>query len=483
MSITTKAAGARAAEAAMESYTTQHVALSAEQEETMRALTRLRAELRTAATELASLVLAHAEPEHLARLDSYLPGLGLKSARVLKEAERERLARRLGEIDTDPDFQNRQALLSDYNGELGHGLHALRASCAESQERRDSFDGCKTFVFALNSHLRQAQGASAFQSFWRAVTLSNVRESSARKSSCQKFGHSDWSSLVVEYDSLYERLAVDLPRLAQLEERRHRLEQLEAEREEAYRWATHFEEQLTVYLRELFAERVVTMRLDSLCARTRGRAALLVARLDVLRAQVAYLDALHAYLEGEATDRLARVSKLRYVRSRWARSYGPLRSDKTKWLVTVPAIKAESCEKCCRWSRRLRQNIESYQDYEAYASYLAGIPGMLPYDAFAYGSAEAMPYEGFVRQVLPALERHRRTSGQTRADYSAFKAKDKERGAQAKDPREEAGHYETSEGDLEEPFEIEDDSFDQNAAIGAAAYYSAASTTDYGDYS
>lgn len=487
MSITTKAAGVQAANAAINSYTDQRVALTLEHDETAKSLDRLRQELRNAPLELASLLLPHAELEHLSKLDQLLPGLGLRQARSAKEGERERFSRRLQEIESDIDFQNRETLRSDFNGELGHGLYALRASCAEAQERRDSLDGCKTFTFALNRQLDQSQGLSAFQSFWRVVTLSSVRENSARKSSCEKFGSPDWQSLVAEYDGLYERLAVDLPRLAQLEERRQRLDALEQEREEASRWTFHFEEQLTSHLKELFSDRVTTLKLDTLCSKTRGRAAMMVARLDALRAQVEYLQALANYLEGEATDRQARVAKLTYVRGRWARSYGPLRSDKTKWLVTVPAIKAESCDKCCRWSRRLRQNLEGYQDFESYAVYLSGIPGMLPYDAFAYGSSEAMPYEGFVRQVIPALERHRVVTGQLKADYAPFKAKDKERGSQGRDPREESGQYDNPQGDLEGSFETEveseRDSFDDDAALGAAAYYATASSMDYGDLS
>jgi hypothetical protein len=487
MSITNKGAGAKAAEQAIESYRRQRDDMVAERDEIGNALRSLRTELVTVKEELASLLFPNASVDHLANLDACLVGLGLAAKRSRKEGERPVFAARLARVEASPDYAQREALLSDYNGELGHGLFSLRAQCEELSERRDAMDACSTFTFALNRHLERAEGLSTFQSFWRAVTFSSTRENSARKNSCEKFGYTDWDTMLADYDSLYETLAVQVPKLSETEERRRRLDELVLEQQQMHGWVHDFESKLAEHLRQVFIDHSDDLGLDKICGRLKGKAAYLVAKLDAIRAKVAYLQSLDCYLEAEAMDRSARVSKLSRVKSRWAaKSWDRLRSDKTKWLVTVPAIKAESSEKCCRWSRRVRQNLEDYQDYESYGAYLAGVPGMLAYDAFAYGSTESMPYEGFTRAAIPALDRYRRDKNQAKPDYAPFKKIDKERGAKTRDPREEAGDYESYGNDGHDGTDSMWDDGDlavAAVAVGGAAYYSSSHSSDFTDLS
>ena len=487
MSITNKGAGAKAAELAIESYRRQRDDMVAERHEIGNALQRLRADLATAQEQLAAALLPNASVDHLANLDACLDGLGLAAKRSRKESERPIFTARLSRVEADPDFSQREALLSDYDGELGHELFSLRAQCAELSERRDALDACTTFTFALNRHLEKVEGLGTFQSFWRAVTFSATRENFARKSSCEKFGYSDWDTMLADYDQLYQTLAVQLPKLSETEERRRRLDELVLEHQQMHGWVHDFETKLAEHLRQAFIDRSSEIGLDKLCGRLKGKAAHLVAKLDATRAKVAYLQSLDCYLEAEAMERSGRVSKLTYVKNRWAaKSWDRLRSDKTKWLVTVPAIKAESSEKCCRWSRRVRQNLEDYQDYESYGAYLAGVPGMLAYDAFAYGSSESMPYEGFTRAAIPALDRYRREKNQAKPDYAPFKKIDKERGAKARDPREEAGNYESYGDDGQDGTDSMWDDGDlavAAVAVGGAAYYSSSHSSDFTDLS
>jgi hypothetical protein len=492
MSITNKGAGAKAAERAIESYARQKSALNVEREETAAALGRLRQELEATRAELALLLLPNAQVSHLQNLDACTPGLGLASLRSQKESERSQMVRRLADVEADSDYGHREALLSDYNGELGHGLTCLRAECAELSARKDALEACPTYTFALHRHRERVLGLSSFQTFWRAVTFSGTREASARKKSCEKFGYPDWDSMLIDSNQLYDTLSDRIPQLLAAEERRRRIDTLIAEQQDLDGWVHRFEEKLAEHLQAAFSERVTTLRLDALCGKLRGKASFLTAKLDALRAKVRYLESLDCYLEGQASDRQARISKLTMVKNRWAaKSWDRLRSDKTKWLVTVPAIKSESCDKCCRWSRRVRQNIEAYQDYESYGSYLAGIPGMLPYDAFAYGSVESMPYEGFTRQAISALDRHRVTNHQTKADYAPFKKLDKELGRKARDPMDEGGSYDTSADPPHARLDDnDDDSFDYwdhddvaVAAVGGAVFYASTTSHEYGDLS
>jgi hypothetical protein len=479
----TKGAAAKAAGEAIRSYGAQREALTVERDRVDRALQRLRQESATALERTVSTLLPHVRPDLLARLDLCLPQLRLVQRREEKEREAPSRASRRREIEADPDFCQKDALLSKH-GELGDAVEELMTSLERAKIRHEDFEACSTFLFAYGRQQEEAQGRSAFQTFWRAITFSATRESMARKSSCEKFRHSDWESVVREYEQVQRELAEAGPHLEQMQARRRRLLALRSEHQELQCWESDFEGQLKVHLGRVVSETLAVSPLADLCAKVKGRAALAVATFDALRAKCQYLESLFAYLDCEVGDRGKRISKLNMVKSRWERKSYSMMSDKTKWLVTVPAIKATSSEKCCRWSRRLLENLESYQDYESYAAYLAAIPEMLPYDAFAYGCSESMPYEGFARQVIPALDKHRKAQGQSKADYAPFKKVDKERGAKAREPEEEGGTFEHStdrdEDRDDDPFAEEAVAF---AAVGGAAYAAHSSSSEFGDLS
>ncbi len=449
--MTTKGAAAKAAGAAIELYSGQQTELTRVRAEVGAALDRVRVELEAALGVWSLAALPDGVSQRLGWLDGLAPSLGLVELRTREESLLPARRERLGQVEGEPDWVARESLLNGYDGELGRGISDLARRCEEMGERRDALDGCKTFLFALTREAERGEGLTSFQSFWRALTFSSAREERARAASCQKFASPDWASLRAEYSELYEALGRELPRLAELREREARLRALMAERDELVAWTERFEESLVAALRERLREQSRMMSLRPFCLSSSHPLAISAGTVEALRAKTGYLESLQTYLESEIMDRMGRVKKLQRVRANWQRrSYELMRGDKTKWLVTVPAIKGESTEKCCRWSRRIAQNLEGYSDYGAFAAYLAELPNLLAWDAFAYGSVESMPYEGFTRTVMMELDQARRRSGAAKADYGPFKAVDKKRGALARDPLQEQGSYVNPVDDMPE---------------------------------
>jgi hypothetical protein len=82
----------------------------------------------------------------------------------------------------------------------------------------------------------------------------------------------------------------------------------------------------------------------------------------------------------------------------------------------------------------MHHNVVGYDDYDDYDYYLGHVDDFLAYDAFAWAAEEPMPYEGFSRGIIPELGHYRHSHQQERADYSEFRAADKQYGAE--DPRD-----------------------------------------------
>ncbi|MBL8743337.1 MAG: hypothetical protein JNK04_19635 [Myxococcales bacterium] len=172
-----------------------------------------------------------------------------------------------------------------------------------------------------------------------------------------------------------------------------------------------------------------------------------MAKAHALQKKLDYLSNLLQFLEREASDREERMRAIQQTRTTWAmKPWEPVRSDKSKWLVGLPAAKRASTHKQVRFSRQMHRNIVDYDDYDDYDYYLGHSSAFLAYDAFAYGCDDPMPYEGFSRGVCPEIARHRAYYHQTRCDNSHFRELDRQA---AREERERERAAERAEREAE----------------------------------
>lgn len=419
----TKGEAAKAAAEAIASYRRQAEEMEHESSAIRADLEAVKAEYSQVMTELTRQLLPDAAP---ARLEAVARGTGaglLPQERVKLEQQRQMWAARLREIDSDPDFTARQELLHPHHGELGGKLQEARDQHRELQNTLAIFDH-RTFRWLMS---RQGEeNAAGLKGFWRKVTFADYREERARQSLVGELGYADWNALMADYQRCTSAIGPSEARLHQLEARRSRLQELVIEHEDLDAWVNRFEEKVTQHIRDQLAAHLSRTDPAQLHGNLGPALRPLAARLHGLLQKIGYLDQMQNYLHREIVDRHNRVQKMDRVRMLWERKpWDRVHGDKTKWLVTVPHLKADSSSKRVRWVRSMRKNVVDYDDWDDYDLYLTEVDDFLPYDAFAYGAEERMPYEGFTREVIGDLDEHRRETGLEKADYSAYKEAEK----------------------------------------------------------
>jgi hypothetical protein len=190
-----------------------------------------------------------------------------------------------------------------------------------------------------------------------------------------------------------------------------------------YGWVHHFEAHLLQALKTDLAALLARVSLRQL-RRPLGQtpAGRLVGKAFGLEHKLEYFNNMLVYLQGELRDRRGRVQAIEQTRALWLRKpYERLTRDKTKWLITTPQAKQQGTAKRLRWMRQMHRNVFAYEAWDEFDLFLYEADDFYPYDAFGYGSEEAMPWEGFAREVLPTLAPYRESHGLEKKDYSLFK--------------------------------------------------------------
>jgi hypothetical protein len=432
----TKGEGATAAKAAVAEYRAQQVSFEQQAGETAQAIEQIQNEFKATLEELALKVLPDAQPQRVQLVAQALQTPQLMSQRQLWADRIPQFQGRLAEIDIEPDFRERAALMDPHTGKLERGLAEARRYETDARRENDPYL-TEDFQWVAQREAQKAEGVSMLQGFLRAITFAETREQRAKKKLLEQFGTTDWDTLYLNYQKSVENMAFAVERVEKLEARRTALAELIAEQQDLDRWVNQFDTRLAVELQNMIVE-VLPYSEPTALRSVPGEHVPLTSKLHALKAKMKYLGCLQGFLEAEAADRQTRASKIERVQRLWERKpWDRLASDKTKWLVTVPAMKKTSTEKRVRWSRDMRRGVHDYDDYDSYEYYYCYYEDQdddfLPYDVFAYSYEDNMPYEGFSGQVIPDIAEHREAHDLEKADYSGFKELEKQAGQEPSD--------------------------------------------------
>jgi hypothetical protein len=457
----TKGQGVQAADAAIGSYQSQIAELESERRAVASDHGVVQNELRDALARAAQVLLPDASPATLHAAAAELGGPWLLARRRDMENNRVAWAQRLTEIERDPRFVRRHALLNAARGELAVEQASLREAIAglESQLSRLQTE---TFQWIRNRETARELERGALGSFWDAVTFAGYREEKAKKRCAAELGFATYEEVMAVHHDADTRLRHAQHRCQQIDAERAAVLALLDEHAKLYGWTHDFEARLCEMLRGEVVAAVSRGDLGAVHRAIRPEARSAIAQAHALAKKADYLVNLGQFLDNQIADRQARIGPIRKTRVAWSmKPWDRVSGNKSKWLVGLPQSKKESTHKQVRWVRRMHHNIVVFEDYDDYDYYLWHNPGFLPYDAFAYASDEPMPYEGFSRGIIGDLATHRAHHGQDRADYKSFRDLDKaaeaeERAASAtheihrysSDRSDEIEHQGTGEADI-----------------------------------
>ncbi len=423
----TKQQGVEAANYALGSYTQQVAELEAEKQTVDATAEVARSSYHEALKRAAAAILPSATPEDLASAARETGGSHLVHRRAEYEQNRDAWAQRLAAIEADPNFVNRDAMLSPH-GTIVTERNQCAQNIAQYQAHLGKFS-IEPFQWLQNREVQRQLGKGAFSSFMDTVTLGGHREKKARKQCVAALGYPDWDQLIGDYNNTHAHAGQLQERINQLDAFTEQLNALIAEHSELYQWVHNFEHRLAEGLRDELADHMSKSNLRQIHRHVRPGARKLVAIAFAMASKGGYLLGMKNYLDGQIADRNRRMGSISNVRSKWAvKPHDRLHGDKHKWLVALPDMKRDGTQKRARLLRRMHRNVCDYDDWDDFDYYLYHDDHFFPYDAFGYGADEPMPYEGFSREVLPELDQHRASHGQEKADYSAFRELDKQGG-------------------------------------------------------
>lgn len=425
----TKGNGVQAADSAIASYRAQMAELESEGHAIASDGQVIQSQLADALAQAAAIVLPDAAPATLARAAQELSIGWLVSRRHELEQLRSQWLARLAAIEADPQFVQRESMLHPTHGALARERQQCETLIAQLEAHLARFR-TETFQWLQARKLQRQMGqGKGFAGFWDAVTFGGLREDKAKQRCAAELGYPGYAELEHDYEASEVRLRQVHERIGQLDAQRQRLLGLLEEHGELYGWAHDFEARVCQTLRAELAADLGRQDLRTVHMRIRSGARPSVARAHALQKKSQYLGNLAGFVQREAADRNRRIEAIGKTRLTWSlKPWERLTGDKSKWLLALPAAKKESTHKQTRWVRRMHHNIVDYEYYDDYDHYLDTVDDFVAYDAFAWAAEEPMPYEGFSRGVVDELDRHRREHDREKADYSAFRAADKQAG-------------------------------------------------------
>jgi hypothetical protein len=442
----TKGQGVQAADSALNSYGTQLTELRGEATSVAADQKVVVRELAETLTAVARTLLPDANPATLESAGAAL-GLPLAARRHEMQSRRAAWAAELAAIERDAHFVQRQTLLHREHGGFVREQQRCDAVIREGEAQLSIFQANEDFQWLSARADRQQIETGALSSFWDAVTFGGYREERAKARCAAALGFADHATLEATAFATNAAMQHARDTKAHVDKQRARLLKLLDNHGNLYRWTHDFENRLRETLEQEVAQWLGRTDLSALHGRAPEPIRPLVAKGHALTKKLDYMANLLQFLEREATDREHRMRAIQQTRTTWAmKPWEQVRSDKSKWLVGLPAAKRASTQKQVRFSRRMHRNIVDYDDYDDYDYYLGHSSSFLAYDAFAYGCDEPMPYEGFSRGVCPEIAHHRSHHNQHRADNAHFRELDRQAAREEREHQRAEREAERSDG-------------------------------------
>lgn len=468
----TKADGVRMANGAIQAYKSQARDLSDEYDELVDSFANIEGELAQAIENIAVGLLPICNAELFQQVIDETGALQLTSLWEELQQGRDDRRARSQEILNSQDYRRREMLIHPTTGEYTVKINEHKEYCDSLNASLRRYD-FKNFRYCYKNKLNKTKEHGVFGGFWRFVTMAESREKSAIEATLNRLRVDSLDEAFRTYEADKKSLSFHKKELKDWKDKSTAVSNLIEEYNENEHWLKNFATEARDEMRKSLQWHLRRSDLDSIHKTIRPAGKVLVATAHALAKKLEYIENMKNEVRKEIRDREKRVASIERVKYKWQRKpWAPLYGDKSKWLVKVPKIKKTSTRKRIRWVGTMRRNIHSYHHYDKYSHYMDGEEDFLAYDAFAFGAAERMPYEGFTRLVIPEMDQWRRAWGQPKADYSYFKSM--RRAGEEYDEDWGWDEYEEEQFDFEEfereadDYETDDDGADEDFAAAAA---------------
>lgn len=159
----------------------------------------------------------------------------------------------------------------------------------------------------------------------------------------------------------------------------------------------NFAEHALEHLRAHFVSYIITADISGIRKLIRKEAGLMVSKLDALNKKLSHLQDILDHIESEILDRKQHIGKVQSVQAKWKRSKKYyLGSDKSKWLVELPANRMSRTKRYSGTYSNTTETIYGYSDYTVYDRALATGLVFCTFAAFT----QAADHDGYVEKQI-----------------------------------------------------------------------------------
>jgi hypothetical protein len=406
---------AAAAREAVQSYRRQAEEIAGERAAVETDLDTVRTHLAEARADLAAAFLPDAGDEAVAHAvqatgAAHLTGL-LHDLRAAHERDVQMLAR----LEGEPEYIDRDLLLSANSGTLAVPLAEAQGFVRDLEPRVKRFEKDASFQLVLRSEGKKP-ASPAMRLLGRILLVGFVWEwtrRSAEASVLKTYGVSTTGEAVAQYRQEKESLKTWQGEAARLQGEVDRVRGLVKDHDGARARIEGFPADSLAALRAELRQYLDRCEdFAGIRERAGEGARVAVTSIIAMQEKEKYLRNMSDYLRGEVLQRQQQANKIDSVGRKWARNPGKrMSADKSGWLVTGPARKAESTRRTVTHIHTMRSGIVGYDDYYAYDRMLDVGTAFLAWDVFSRLSEDRMPGDSFAAQVFPDVAGYREEHG------------------------------------------------------------------------
>ena len=404
MELRTAGQAAAAAREAVQSYRQQASELAAERVEVENDLLKVRDRIEHAIADLAAALLPDASDETVAHAGqatgaAHLPGM-LRDLR----AEHEKDVRRLDEIEREPEFIDRDLLLSPNSGTLAVPLAEAQGFARDIAPRVKRYEADAAFRAVLAREGKTTSPAARL--LGRIFLVGFVVEwmrNSAHAKVLRTYGVSTPGEAIANYRAEKDSLKTWQAEAARLIGEVERVQALVREHDEVRERIDAFPAESLKALRGELVEYLERCE-DFAGIRERAGESAKVAVTSILAMEEKekYLENMADFLRNEMLQRQQQANKIESVGRKWANNPGKrMSADKSGWLIAGPARKLQSTRRTVTHIHTMRYGIVEFDDYYAYDRMMDAGTAFLAWDVFSRLADDRMPGDSFAMQVFP----------------------------------------------------------------------------------
>ena len=419
-----KRQGIQAAEDAVRSYENQLTKLRMEVSEIRGNINSCKQSIHGAENKLAATLLPALTDDAITHASQLTSASQLPKSYEDEQQKLRDMNRRLADIEQNDEYVRRTDLISPSTGTLTIRRDESQRKYEELREAWSRFN-FTDFLWLYRRKHHRPSSRNVFQKFARTITLAAVREKSRLRKVAERLGNNDFEKLAHQYESEKQSLAEAQAELDAAQADVDRVTDLVQERSTLQTDVEQFDEMALGRLRTNLIQHLQETPLETIHERSDRDTRPIVAELIALQTKLRYFKQMQSVVDAECQDRKQRIDSISRVQRVWRKNPNSrLQGDKTKWLVTVPAMKERSTHKRLQGYQSMRSNVFDFDDYAAFSMYLLMDDEFCPYDAFTHHYSDNVIYDGFARQVLPEIAEFREAHHQDRPDTSPFQAND-----------------------------------------------------------